>query len=122
MSDRHPELVTPFPPLPGGEGRGEGERKYSTTKSVLCRALVLGLFLVEFPAHAAAPTESPRERISIDADWRFTKGDPTNNTVSLLYDERKSQNLRRFTQEADGNAAINQSVTNETTNAAAFIK
>jgi len=65
---------------------------------------------------------SPRERISIDENWRFTKGDPTNSDVSLLYDERKSQALRRFAQEADGNSAVNQSATNQTTNAAAVIK
>ncbi len=31
---------------------------------------------------------SPRERISINDGWRFTKGDPPGNTVSLIYDER----------------------------------
>ena len=37
-------------------------------------------------SHAAA---SPRERISINDDWRFTKGDPTNVTSrELLYDVR----------------------------------
>ncbi len=30
----------------------------------------------------------PRTRISIDDDWRFTKGDPPENTVSLIYDIR----------------------------------
>ena len=75
-------------------------------------SLVLGqmLILCSWPAQAA-----PRERISIDDNWRFTKGDPTNNTVSLLYDVRQSQNLRRFAQEADGNSAVNQTVTNQST-------
>ena len=50
----------------------------------------------------------PRERILIDNNWRFTKGDPTNCTVSLLYDVRRGQNVRRFSAEADGNSAINQ--------------
>ncbi len=42
------------------------------------------------PARAAAPasTTSPRERISINADWRFQKDDPPGNTVGLLYDVR----------------------------------
>jgi beta-galactosidase len=31
---------------------------------------------------------SPRERLSLDMDWRFTKGDPAGNPVSLLYDVR----------------------------------
>jgi beta-galactosidase len=84
---------------------------------ILRRVLAVGLVLNGLLAQAAT-----RERISIDDNWRFTKGDPTNNAVSLLYDERKSQTLRRFTQEADGNAALNQPVTNETTNAAAFVK
>jgi beta-galactosidase len=41
-------------------------------------------------ARAAAParTSSLRERISINADWRFQKGDPPGNAVSLLYDVR----------------------------------
>lgn len=30
-------------------------------------------------------SDSPRERISIDENWRFTKGDPANNTVDLRY-------------------------------------
>jgi beta-galactosidase len=40
-------------------------------------------------AAAAVPAgPSPRERVSIDMDWRFTKGDPQDNPVSLLYDLR----------------------------------
>ena len=43
--------------------------------------------------------------------------------VSLLYDTRRTQSVRRFAAEADGNSALNQSVaTNESTNAAAVIK
>ena len=66
---------------------------------------------------------SSRERISIDDDWRFIQGDPTNNTVSLLYDTGRTQAVRRFAAEADGNPALNQSVvTNESTNVTAVIK
>jgi beta-galactosidase len=86
-------------------------------------AIALGLVATEMCAPCATHAQStPRERISIDENWRFTKGDPTNSDVSLLYDVRKSQDLRRFSQEADGNSAINQSVTNQTTNATAVIK
>lgn len=45
--------------------------------------------------------DSPRERISIDDNWRFTKGDPTNCPVSLLYDVRPARAMRGFG-EADG--------------------
>jgi beta-galactosidase len=31
---------------------------------------------------------SPRERISLNDDWRFSKDDPPGNTVSLIYDVR----------------------------------
>lgn len=38
---------------------------------------------------AAEPTHlSPRERISINENWRFIKGDPPGNAESLLYDVR----------------------------------
>ena len=51
---------------------------------------------------------SSRERISIDDDWRFTKGDPTNNTVSLLYDVREPKTVRHLAAaEADGNSFWN---------------
>ncbi len=79
---------------------------------------VISFFLCQPALPAGVPT---RERISINDNWRFTKGDPTNCPVSLLYDVRRAQQLRRFTQEADGNAAINESVANES-NAATVIK
>ena len=53
--------------------------------------------------------ESSRERISIDDDWRFARGDPTNCPVSLLYDVRRQQALRRLAAaEADGNPNANE--------------
>ena len=49
---------------------------------------------------------APRERISINDNWRFTKGDPTNSTVSLLYDVREQKTVRRLAEaEADGNSS-----------------
>ena len=53
--------------------------------------------------------DSPRTRISINENWRFTKGDPTSNAVSLLYDVRQPETVRRLAAaEADGNAAMNE--------------
>jgi beta-galactosidase len=37
------------------------------------------------PGRAARAAEAPRERISIDDDWRFTKGDPAGITENLTY-------------------------------------
>jgi beta-galactosidase len=58
------------------------------------------------------PVAIARERISINDNWRFTKGDPTNNTTSLLYDIRQQQTVRRLADpEADGNSSANSSAT-----------
>jgi beta-galactosidase len=55
----------------------------------------------------ASVASLPRERISIDDNWRFTKGDPTNCPVSLLYDKREQRQVRRFAvAENDGNASL----------------
>src|ERR1700737_2517716 len=43
---------------------------------------------------------SPRERISIDSDWRFRLGDPEGASASLLYDVRPE-----IKQSAEGRAA-----------------
>ena len=45
---------------------------------------------------AAVLADSPRERSCINESWRFTKGDPTNNTVSLLYDVRPQRTTPRL--------------------------
>ena len=39
----------------------------------------------------SASFQSPRSRTLIDDDWRFTKGDPPNETTGLLYDVRPRQ-------------------------------
>ena len=57
--------------------------------------------------------------------WRFTKGDPTNCTVSLLYDVREQKAVRRLAEaEADRNSSVNAATnSNGSTNLpAAFIK
>lgn len=39
-------------------------------------------------AAAPAPTEMPRERVSLNAQWRFQRGDPPGNRETLDYDVR----------------------------------
>src|SRR5208282_2157130 len=85
---------------------------------------IAAVFFAGISLLGAEPNSTPpRERILIDDDWRFIKGDPTNCTASLLYDVRRVETVRRFAAEADGNSALNQpTATNESTNAAAVIK
>jgi beta-galactosidase len=95
----------------------------SKLKNILSLTVTILVFAADSSWGAALAGTSPRERISLDDNWRFAKGDPTNCTVSLLYDSRRTQTVRRFAAEADGNSALNQTVaTNESTNAAAVIK
>jgi beta-galactosidase len=85
--------------------------------------LVMHLVVVSFlfwgflmPGSALAQT-TPRVRISIDDDWRFVKGDPPGNTISLLYDVRRQETVRRLAAaEADGNSTTNESAAGEATN------
>src|SRR6266849_2945708 len=88
-------------------------RSLTRVKLLAAAWLIPALVSGSFSAQAAA-----RERISINDNWRFTKGDPANNTVGLLYDVRRGQTIRRLAEaEADGNAALNESATsNELTN------
>ena len=57
------------------------------------------------PVAARASQPSPRERISINDDWRFQKGDPPGNTVSLIYDVRPEVQDVGTTARADAEAA-----------------
>jgi beta-galactosidase len=98
-----------------------------TTGSKLKGSLGLALTVLVLAGNSswnvARAGTSPRDRISLDDDWRFAKGDPTNCAVSLLYDTRRAQTVRRFAAEADGNSTLNEAVaTNESTNTAAVIK
>ena len=74
---------------------------------------VVSFFFSQMLLFGFLPAQSaPRERISLDDNWRFTKGDPTNNTVNLLYDVRELKPVRRLAEaEADGNPSLN-SITN----------
>src|SRR5260221_2183068 len=88
----------------------------------LPRSRTLRGFARRLPAVALAlltTRAAARERVSINNDWRFTKGDPTNSPASLLYDVRRRETVRRLADaEADGNAALNEpGLANESTNA-----
>ena len=50
--------------------------------------VALGTFLVLLAALAQAQAQ-PRERVSLNADWRFTKGDPAGTGESLSYADIK---------------------------------
>ena len=54
----------------------------------LIAAVLLAITVVPLPTPVARAQGLPRERISINEDWRFKKDDPPGNTVSLLYDVR----------------------------------
>jgi beta-galactosidase len=83
---------------------------------ILCR--FSSAFIIVIMATVAVAADSPRERIPINDGWRFTKGDPTNSTTSLLYDVRRQQTVRRLADaEADGNLSASSAATNELTGA-----
>ncbi len=87
-------------------------------KSILSLAIAAFVFTGTSLPGAGPPPASPRERISIDDNWRFTKGDPTNCAVSLLYDVREQKPIHRLAEaEADGNSSANASPAGESTNA-----
>ena len=84
-------------------------------------AAILLCFGLSLPTSTLAAQTSPRERISIDDGWRFTKNDPAGNTNSLLYDVRP-QGGRRGGRGGRGQAATNavaDVATNVATNAPA---
>src|SRR5262252_5819675 len=70
-----------------------GRRRFLSTiakGSAFLAGLAAG-FPLKLSAQASA---SGRIRRLIDDDWRFTKGDPAGNTVSLLYDLRPQPGAR----------------------------
>jgi beta-galactosidase len=51
---------------------------------------------------AVAPAQAaPRERISINDHWRFTKGDPNGNSIGLIYDVRPEVKDKKDDKAAD---------------------
>ncbi len=62
-------------------------------------ALFLGIAAIAGAA-MAAPVAASRERVSINADWRFTMGDPASTSDALRYDVRPEVKVS-----ADGKAA-----------------
>ncbi len=76
------------------------------------------IFIAATNPQSVIAADPPRERISIDDNWRFTKDDPTNLSTSLLYDVRQQTSVRRLAEaEADGNTA--GAATNSTESASA---
>ncbi len=66
------------------------------TRVLVKYLVIVSVFLAQLLLPGSLPAQSaPRERISINDDWRFTKGDPTNCPVSLLYDIRPQPEKRR---------------------------
>ena len=53
------------------------------------------IFLFIAGAGFAVASDLPRERISINDDWRFTKCDPTNCPVNLAYDVRTNESATK---------------------------
>src|ERR1035437_7361250 len=85
-----------------------------SAKFLIVVSFLLGQMLLfgSLPVQAA-----PQERISINDDWRFSKGDPTNNAVSLLYDGRQHKTVRRLAEaEVDDNSSSNAAAAGEPTN------
>src|ERR1035437_3239461 len=98
----------------GFKGIGRLMRSLRAAKHLVVVSFLLAQILLSGSLLAQA---APRERISINDNWRFTKGDPTNNTVSLLYDVREQKTVRRLAEaEADGNSSSNAPAAGEPTN------
>ncbi len=75
--------------------------------------LAMALFLFgQMLLPASLPAQvAPRERISINDNWRFTKGDPVDSPVSLLYDARGQAPVRRLSgAQANANSSGNEPV------------
>ncbi|HKW29826.1 MAG TPA: beta-galactosidase GalB [Verrucomicrobiae bacterium] len=70
---------------------------------------IFPVFLFAACAGVVAGSDSPRERISIDENWQFIKGDPPGNKVSLLYDVKPRQERHgESTVEAETNVVTNE--------------
>jgi len=88
-------MITRFSSLCSSGRKALAARRLSL--SLIPLAVILSLALqngcstkpgANAPSAQTAGQVSARERLSLDMDWRFTKGDPAGNQVSLLYDVR----------------------------------
>lgn len=59
------------------------------------------IVLLAFTTGIALAVDTPRERISINDNWRFTKGDPIGDSTGLIYDLRPDVGDRRDDKVAD---------------------
>ena len=68
----------------------------TTCAGVRTLAMIAGILAGYVPRSSAAePGASPRERVSLNADWRFQKGDPDGvDSKELLYDVRPEVRAR----------------------------
>lgn len=57
----------------------------ATIRNYMSRAPVLAFFVLLAPSVFAAADDSPRERVSFDNDWRFTRDDPADAGGQLAY-------------------------------------
>ena len=62
--------------------------QFVTSSTLMASAVAACLDATEASAASGSASESQRTRISIDDDWRFTRGDSTGDTNSLQYDIR----------------------------------
>ena len=74
-----------------------------SVKPIIPTLAVCGLswLILLFVAGFAVAADSPRERISINGNWRFTKGDPNGDSTGLIYDVRPDVKDRRDDKAAD---------------------
>src|SRR3954468_2350984 len=56
----------------------------------LCFALALSPYALALRPALARTIDAPRERVSLDADWRFQKGDPAGTEGRLAYEKIKN--------------------------------
>lgn len=91
---------------------------YTTAISAFLIAISLGPLAAQTTATrrtgeevSAAPLPSPRQRLSINDDWRFKKDDPPGNTTSLLYDVRPEVRDRRDDAPADARPETTERLT-----------
>src|SRR5690606_5032167 len=77
------------------------------SSSVTSAACVLFLFAaLDFTLAAA-----PREHISINDNWRFTKGDPDENSARLIYDVRPEVKDKNDAKAADTEPTAAEEIT-----------